>query len=140
MNKLLLLLTLTLGLSADIGVEFFGTSYHFNREIDYNEEQKYFGVVWRPDDTNFEVGASTFENSYNERANALYVGYLQPLYKEEVELGIFADVGYYLQGYEDKPIMFYGGIYGEYKNVVLKIAGTDKLIAVTVGYEFDTGF
>ena len=140
MRNVLLLIALTLGLSADIGVEFFGKSYHFNRDREYNEDQKYLGLVYRPNDTNFEIGVSTFENSHYERSNAVYIGYQQPLYEaDNTEFGIFADVGYQ-SGYDGKPMLFYGGVYGEYKNIYMKLTGTDKLIAVTFGYNLDTGF
>ena len=107
MKKILLILGLTLGLSADIGVEFLGMGYHYNKDVDRNSNQKYFGLVYI-DEANWEVGISTFENSYYERSNAVYVGYRQPLYEEDFTVGFFVDAGY-VSGYEDKNLLLVKG-------------------------------
>ena len=142
-KELLVVLGLTLGLSADIGIDFLGTAYHTNRDVKYNETPALFGVNYMFDE-GFEVGASTYVNSYDDRTYAFYVGYRQPIYEtEDLTLGVFANVGYQ-NGYEDdygndvRPILFYGGPYAEYKNFYVKMGLTEKLIVGVVGYRFDT--
>ncbi len=135
MKKIILGLLLSSLVFADIGVEFFGTSYHFNRDKDYNENNKYLGLVYKFE--NFEIGTATYENSHYERSYDIYGGYRQPLYEEEnTEFGIFADIGY-RSGY-DNHVLFYGGLYAEYMNVYAKLAGNDSMLGLVVGYNFNT--
>ena len=122
-------------LTADIAIEPFGTVYHFDREKDYNENSQYVGITYRHEQ--FELGVATYINSHDERTKTAFVGYRQPLYKEEVELGIFADIGY-KDGYDNNHILFYGGVYAEYENFYTKIAVNDSMVACVVGYNFNT--
>ncbi len=128
------LLLLTSFLFGDVAVEFYGTSYHFDREKDYNENNKYVGLVYKFEN-NFEVGVASYENSHYERSNDIYIGYMQPLYEsEDVELGVFADGGY--RGGYDSHVLFYGGLYAEYMDVYTKLAGNSKMLGLVVGYNF----
>ncbi len=127
------LLLLTSFLFADIAIEPFGTVYHFDREKDYNENNKYVGITYRYDQ--FEFGVATYENSHYERTKTAFVGYREPLYQEAVELGIFADIGY-KDGYDNNHILFYGGVYAEYENFYTKVAVNNNMVACTIGYVF----
>ena len=142
--KLMLLVLATTGLSADIAIEPFAATYHWDRDKEWNEgsNHQYIGVSYIFDSVktntgNFEVGAATYINSHDERTKALYVGYRQPLYKEgNVDLGIFADIGY-RDGYgEDSNILIYGGAYARYYDFYLKLAGNSEMVGVNVGYIF----
>ena len=127
------LLLLTSFLFADIAIEPYATSYHFDRDKGYNENHKYLGLVYRYQ--KYEVGVATMENSHNRRSNSVYVGYRQDLYKTDImELGGNNDVGY-RTGYNRKLLLF-GGLYVEHENMYVKIAVGTKLVAGTVGYIF----
>lgn len=116
-----------------IAIEPFATSYHFDRDRDYNEEHKYLGLVYRYD--KFEFGIATMENSFNKKSNSFYVGFREPIYKEDdVEIGFFVDGGY-KTGYKTN-LLFFGGLYTEYKDFYIKLAVSPRLLGATAGYVF----
>ena len=131
--KILILLLAPLLIFSDIAIEPYAASYHFDRDKDYNEDHKYIGLVYRYDQ--YEIGVSTFKNSHYKRTNSFYAGYRQPVYEyNDVEFGIWGDIGYQT-GYNRK-LLIYGGLYGEYENIYIKLAGNSKFIGATVGYVF----
>ncbi len=127
------LLLLTTFVFADIAIEPFAKTYHFDRDKDYNENHQYLGLVYRYDQ--FDFGVATYINSHDERTKAAYVGYRQPMYQDEVEVGLFADIGY-KDGYDDNHVLIYGGLYIEYKDFYTKIAVNGDMIGATIGYVF----
>ena len=138
MKKLLTLLLMSNLMWADFAIEPLAVSYHYDRDKDYNENHKYLGLVYRYN--NFEIGASTMENSYYKRSNSIYIGYLHPLYKEgDFMVGLFGDVGYQT-GYDRSDLLLYGGLYTEYKNFYIKTGGSTIFIGAVIGYRFKSLF
>lgn len=123
------ILLLTSFAFADIAIEPFGTSYHWDRDKNRNENNKYLGVVYRYGQ--YDFGVATFENSHYERSNTAYIGYRQPINEH---VGIFGAVGY-VTGYNYK-ILGAVGVYVEYENIYIKASFNHKYMGTTIGYVF----
>lgn len=118
---------------ADVAIEPYAVTHHFNPSPDTNENHNYFGLVYRYD--KFELGGFTMKNSHNAQTNAIYVGYRQDLYTyKKLELGVFGDIGY-RTGYDTNLLLYVGG-YVEYSNLYIKIAANPSFIGGTIGYIF----
>jgi hypothetical protein len=117
-------------LADSIAIEPYTVVYHYNRDADINENNKYFGMVYRYGQ--FDFGVATYDNSHYTRTNAAYVGYRYELYQyNRLKIGAFAQAGY-RTNYKQKFIG-YGGIYGEYDKVYLKLNVNGKFTGVTFG-------
>ena len=124
------LLLLTSFLFADVAIEPFVKTYHWDRDEGYNENHEYLAITYRHEQWDFSV--ATYINSRENRSNDAYVGYRHIMYDEDVKLGLFGAVGY-RSGYT-RHLGVYAGLYGEYKDVYVKWAINTKLTAITVGY------
>lgn len=132
--KYLIILLSSLLYADSISIEPLATSYHFDRDKDYNENHKYIGLLYKHDN-GFELGASTMENSHYKRSNSVYIGYSDSFYEfDRGEIGAFGDIGY-RTGYTRKELV-YVGVYAEYMNAYVKIGGGTNMIGAVFGYTF----
>ena len=124
------LLILTSFLFADIAIEPWGTSYHYDRDRNYNEDNKYISITYRYDQ--YDFGVATFDNSHNNRSNYAYVGYRKPINKY---LGVFMSAGI-ITGY-NYPVFGAVGVYAEYSNAYIKLSVNPRYLGTTIGYIFE---
>lgn len=130
MKNILLPLLLSLTSHADIYIEPFGTSYHWDRDKKRNETNQYLGAGYRYE--KYEFGVATFINSFKHRSNIVYVGYKEPICEY---MSLYADIGY-VTGYKRYNVLGAVGAYLEYKDIYLKTSINHKYLGVTVGYVF----
>ena len=119
-------------LQADIAIEPLGTSYHWDRDKDYNENNEYIGIVYRYDQYDFTL--ATFKNSRYDRSNIASVGY-RHMFNEN--FGAFASVGY-VTGYSNFYIFPAAGLYVEYEDFYVKLSANQWFAGIGVGYIFRT--
>ena len=133
MKKFIIVLLTTFSF-AEFAIEPYSKSYHYDRDVDYNEQHEYVSIAYFYENIQFGIG--TLVNSHYNRSNFALVGIRKELTTyNNIKTGVFVDTGY-ITGYSHN-VFVNGGIYSEYRNFYSKFSISYKFVGFTLGYKFN---